>query len=131
MSNLVYSRSLDKITYYRDDGSNYTYDCKHDFEEGTNEYGEERESLPIGNYVANAEEPPAENSPSYGTFYISTGDYRGRDIHGGGSSLEDPYADRQGWLCTYGCLRMQNIDGQELSRLMIEDGNGIELEVTD
>ena len=129
MSNLVFSRSENTITYYRDDGSNYSYECRWDFEEGYNENGEARESLPIGNYVANAEEPPAENSPAYGTFYIATGDFRGRDIHGGGSSLDDPYADKQGWLYTYGCLRMQNIDGQELSRLMIEDGNNVALEV--
>jgi hypothetical protein len=129
MSNLIYSRDKDIITYYRDDDSIYPYECHHNFEEGTNADGEERETLPNGNYTAVAEPYPAENSRAYGTFYISTGDSRGRDIHGGGSACEDPYADYQELYPTYGCLRMYNKDGIELSNLMIEDGNEIPLEV--
>jgi len=30
-------------------------------------------------------------------------------IHGGGKKLPDPRADFQGWQCTHGCVRMQNI----------------------
>ena len=132
MSKLVYTRSINTITYYRDDGSNYSYECSHDFEEGYNEYGEPRESLPVGVYIANAEPYPGENSRPFGTFYIDTGDSRGRAIHGGGSGCEDPFASRQDSLRpTYGCLRMYNVDGEELSSLMIEDGNGIELEVSE
>ena len=30
-------------------------------------------------------------------------------IHGGGKKLANPLADFQGWQCTHGCVRMQNI----------------------
>jgi len=43
--------------------------------------------------------------------FIDTGDTaRGRDIHGGGTGLPDPMADRQGWKPTLGCTRGQNED---------------------
>jgi RHS repeat-associated protein len=55
-------------------------------------------------------------NPSYGPpgAYIDTGDPRGRDIHGGGAGLTDPYAPRQGWRPTFGCTRGQNEDVQRL-----------------
>jgi hypothetical protein len=46
--------------------------------------------------------------------YIDTGDPRGRDIHGGGTGLADPYEPRQGWVPTRGCGRGQNEDVQRL-----------------
>lgn len=52
----------------------------------------------------------------HGKTYIDTNDPRGRDIHGGGSSLDKPFAPRQGWRPTYGCIRMQNEDVQDLSK---------------
>ena len=67
--------------------------------------------------------------PAYGNFYITTHDPRARDVHGGGSGLPDPYADYQGWIPTYGCLRMQNADGVELSKMIIEGGNNVVLTV--
>ena len=109
-------RSENLITY-KDKG----WECHSDFFSKNGEH----EALPDGEYVCHADEPPAENNESYGTFYISTGDPRGRDIHGGGSDLEDPFADYQGWEPTYGCLRMQNADGQALSRMILDDGNDI------
>lgn len=126
---LIYSRQDQRIYANLDNGEIVSFECHNDFEEGYNENGEPRESLPIGEYVCNAETPGEDYGKSYGTFYIYTGDSRGRDIHGGGSILDDPYAPYQGWLCTYGCLRMQNADGQELSRLIIAAGNGIPLTV--
>ena len=126
MSKLVYSIADQYLYYERDNGDVVSIECHNEFEEGTNEYGEPREALPIGEYVAHADEPPTSyNGPAYGTFYINTGDPRGRDIHGGGSSLPDPLAPRQGFLCTYGCLRAQNEDGEKLSLLIIEDGNDV------
>jgi hypothetical protein len=121
---IVFSREDDRI-YYK----GKSWECRHDFFQGVNSEGKIRASLPIGYYVAVAENPPAENSYAYGTFYISTGDYRGRDIHGGGSDLDDPFAEYQGWEPTLGCLRMQNADGKELSYMMIDDGNSISLKV--
>jgi RHS repeat-associated protein len=52
------------------------------------------------------------NDPRFGPpgAYINTGDIRGRDIHGGGTGLDDPYAPQQGWVRTPGCTRGQNED---------------------
>jgi len=121
---ITFCKSTQTITY-----KGHSWECRDAFFEGQNEAGEDRYSLPIGTYTASAETPPCDNGPGYGTFYIETGDSRERDIHGGGSALPEPYADRQGWYPTLGCLRMQNIDGQELSYFMIDDGNEIKLEV--
>ena len=74
------------------------YECRDDFERGHNENGEPRASLPNGNYWCYGE--LERFGPAYGTAYITTGDHRGRDIHGGGSSCADPYAPRQGWRMT-------------------------------
>ena len=127
---IVFQRTEQLITVYDALGVELAkYECRNAFFEGQNSDGQPYESLPIGDYVANAEEPPAEDSDEFGTFYISTGDYRGRDIHGGGSGLDDPKAPRQGWYPTLGCLRMQNEDGQALSRLIIGAGNNVPLEV--
>ncbi|EPH3884033.1 type VI secretion system tip protein TssI/VgrG, partial [Escherichia coli] len=49
-------------------------------------------------------------SAAYGTTKIYTTDTRARWLHGGGSSLRDPYAPRQGWKPTMGCTRAQNED---------------------
>lgn len=111
------------------------YECRSDFVPGCNDVGQRRQSLPNGNYTVSADYPgmdlAAEQGAAYGTFYIHTGDYRYRDIHGGGSGLSDPFAPYQGWVPTYGCLRMQNTDGEELSRMIINAGNSILLEVVD
>lgn len=129
MAKLIYIRKDQTIIFDHGDGTATPFECRSDFEEGFNEAGEPHESLPDGEYICAAEEPGVEQGPAYGTFYIRTGDPRGRDIHGGGSSLPDPYAPYQGWRCTYGCLRMQNHDGEQLSRLIIEAGNSVALTV--
>ena len=129
MPKLIYYKDAKSIQYEGDQGNIVAFECRDDFFPGYNSEVQPRASLPVGEYIANAEEPPAEDSDEYGTFYITTGDYRGRDIHGGGSGLDNPKAPRQGWYPTLGCLRMQNEDGEELSRLMIADGNNIPLTV--
>jgi RHS repeat-associated protein len=48
--------------------------------------------------------------------YIDTGDSRGRDIHGGGTGLKDPFASNQGWKPTMGCTRGQNDDVKRLGQ---------------
>ncbi|MFO9843014.1 type VI secretion system tip protein TssI/VgrG [Escherichia sp. WS470] len=55
-------------------------------------------------------------SAAYGTTKIYTTDTRARWLHGGGSSLRDPYAPRQGWKPTMGCTRAQNEDVDELCK---------------
>jgi len=125
MAKVVFDAALKQIKFVKDDRSDVAFECHNDFFSK----GGAHEALPVGLYVLTADEPPAENNPAFGTFYIDTGDGRERDIHGGGSGLEDPFAPRQGWLGTYGCLRMQNEDGQALSRLIIDAGNAVEMEV--
>jgi len=130
MSKLSYDGKKLNLHYSRDNGDEYDFECHNQYEGGENEEGEPHESLPNGVYPhtwAEDHDTAMSNGASYGSGYIHTGDPRGRDIHGGGSSLQDPYAPYQGWLCTYGCLRMQNADIVELSKMMIEDGNDIEL----
>lgn len=106
--------------------------CHDDFVPGYNEYGEPRESLPNGTYPhCWAEITYGAYGPSYGNFYITTGDERGRDIHGGGAGCSNPYANFHEWIPTYGCLRMQNYDGCQLSAIIISDGNDMLLEVVD
>jgi len=58
------------------------------------------------------------NSIAYGPngSYIDTGDSRGRDIHGGGTGLKDPFASSQGWKPTMGCTRGQNDDVKRLGQ---------------
>ncbi|HAH4445384.1 TPA: RHS repeat protein [Escherichia coli] len=55
-------------------------------------------------------------SAAYGTTKIYTTDTSARWLHGGGSSLRDPYAPRQGWKPTMGCTRAQNEDVDELCK---------------
>ena len=128
MPKLIFSRTDQKITLASDDNWRIKdWPCRSDFFPGHNAEGQERESLPLGGYIVSAE--IANNGPGYGTCYITTGDPRGRDIHGGGSDLPDPFAARQGWEPTLGCLRMQNADGEELAALIIKAGNSVPLEV--
>jgi len=114
---MIYSRADQRI-YFGDK----SWECRSDFFPGFNEAGQPHESIPCGEYCGVYAEI-ANNGVGYGTFYITTGDPRSRDIHGGGSNLPSPFAPYQGWLGTYGCLRMQNADGEELSQLIIDNKN--------
>lgn len=62
--------------------------------------------------------PNRAKSKAYGDLgsYIDTGDPRGRDIHGGGSRLKDPFLPKQGWAPTMGCTRGQNEDVRDLGK---------------
>lgn len=109
-----------------------SWECRDDFVPGYNASGDPRGSLPDGVYYnVSAEVTDGAYGPAYGNFYITSGDPRGRDIHGGGSGLPDSYADYQGWVPTYGCLRMQNADGVALSRMIIDSGNRVVLTVVE
>ncbi|HDI2994188.1 LysM peptidoglycan-binding domain-containing protein [Acinetobacter baumannii] len=57
---------------------------------------------------------------AYGTTKIMTTDSRARWVHGGGSGLSDPYAEKQGWRVTMGCTRAQNIDVENLAKKITE-----------
>lgn len=104
-------------------------ECRSSIWPGYNEAGQARESLPLGEYIVSAEEYPAENNACYGTVYMATGDPRGRDIHGGGSDLPDPFADEQGFEATFGCLRVLNKPGDEIAKRVVAAGNAVALTV--
>lgn len=124
----IYAMDKDHNGNYRDVAE---YECRDAFWAGYNENGEERASLPNGTYEHVFAEITSEYGPAYGNAYITTGDYRGRDIHGGGTGLDDPFADYQGWAPTLGCLRMQNCEIVELSAMIIESGNDVVLTVVE
>lgn len=42
----------------------------------------------------------------------------GVGVHGGGSVLGNPLADRQGWAVTHGCVRLQNEDARRFGHLV-------------
>ena len=113
------------------------WECRDDFVPGFNDYQQERDSLPNGVYYSvwgellDKDDPNKNYGPAYGSFYITSNDPRGRDIHGGGSASPDPFADYQGWYPTLGCLRMQNANGRELVQMMIDSGNRLTLTVVD
>ena len=74
-------------------------------------------SCPRGDFLLG---PPVNaHDPRFGYHFTPVRDYnghhqmskygrRGIGIHGGGSSLDDPFAPEQGWARTLGCLRVQN-----------------------
>lgn len=96
------------------------------------EYGHKCKCPPGTNYIVGRPMPCAtrlsngevhqnnSDDPAYGCWFIPLGDsdqhsfehhYReGIGVHGGGSDLSNPFAWKQGWEWTYGCLRLQNID---------------------
>jgi RHS repeat-associated protein len=70
-------------------------------------------ALPYSGMIT-SECPTGKLGTAYGTAKVLTGDPRARWIHGGGSSLPDPYAPQQGWRPTMGCTRGQNGDVESL-----------------
>lgn len=57
---------------------------------------------------------------AYGTTKIRTTDVCARWVHGGGSGLKHPLAERQGWKGTTGCTRAQNIELETLAQKIAE-----------
>lgn len=60
---------------------------------------------------------------AYGCWFLPVVDSDGHQaahgrsgigIHGGGSDLQNPFALQQGWEYTYGCLRLQNADLEQI-----------------
>lgn len=83
--------------------------------EGYGHYGH----CPPGTYGLGAPmrlDPP---EVPYGGWYVPVNDIHGLwerygregiGVHGGGSGLPEPFAERQGWQITEGCVRLQNED---------------------
>ena len=64
-----------------------------------------------------------DDDAAYGCWFIPLVDTHGNEaehgragigIHGGGSDLPDPFALHQGWEYTFGCLRCQNADLEQI-----------------
>jgi hypothetical protein len=63
--------------------------------------------------------PVNTEDPALGDFFtpiMGTESYHrfGIGIHGGGTGCAEPFADKQGWVPTHGCLRVQNEDNRKL-----------------
>lgn len=61
--------------------------------------------------------PVRVDCPSMGHYFTpleGTGDRAGIGIHGGGTGLQNPMGEDQGWVPTHGCLRVQNKDNVTL-----------------
>jgi hypothetical protein len=111
---LKYDPAMQRMFFY--DGANtHEYEARNKVVDNPDD---DKEQAPIeGGYYSSEvglREIPKNPSYGHGKAYIDTKDLRRRHIHGGGSSLPDPYAPRQGWRPTYGCIRMQNEDIQNL-----------------
>ncbi|MGE4292535.1 MAG: RHS repeat-associated core domain-containing protein [Desulfovibrio sp.] len=96
---------------FRDDTGSYSYEARNDVVRG-------HTPIEDGAYVPDVTPQTIKKQPAYGPpgSYIDTGRKDQKDIHGGGSRCKDPYAARQEWRPTEGCIRMQNEDVQELSK---------------
>lgn len=69
-------------------------------------------------------EPVAAHDVPFGWWFVPLigEEQHGRGgigIHGGGSGLRSPYAERQGWQLTHGCVRCQNQDLDALVGLIL------------
>jgi hypothetical protein len=104
--------------------------------QGEDVYGHDCKCPPGTNYAVMAPEPCAtrltdgqvhlnnSDDPAYGCWFTPLGDsdqhsfaIHGRGgigIHGGGSDLPDPFAMYQGFEYTFGCLRLQNHDNEQI-----------------
>lgn len=88
---------------------------------GLDVYGHLCKCPPGVGYILGA--PDDEKEAAYGFHFTpiiddASGDMTkhgraGIGIHGGGSDLPDPFAPRQGWEWTFGCLRLQNEDNEQ------------------
>jgi hypothetical protein len=76
---------------------------------------------PLGNYGIGTPETIDPPERAYGYYFTPLIDTNGLwkfhhragiGVHGGGSDLADPFADRQGWEETLGCVRLANIDNK-------------------
>lgn len=77
----------------------------------------------------------------YGHYCIDLVDLEGQEtlngragisLHGGGSGLSDPFAPRQGWVATHGCIRVQNEDLEHIVALIrdtVKHGSNVLLTV--
>jgi RHS repeat-associated protein len=130
---MLFSHADQKMYWLNDDGSvNMSWTCKDAvmpghtrISDGTynNCYAEK----PGVSYELHTTDSKGNPITYYeGTFRIQTGSPDDKIIHGGGTSSEvpDPNAPYQVKLIpTYGCLRMYNADGEDLSNLMRSNGN--------
>lgn len=95
---------------------------------GEDEYGHLCKCPPGLGYILGEPQELQPPEPPYGYAFTPIEDdpagemlLHGREgigIHGGGSDLPNPFAPRQGWEWTFGCLRLQNIDNAAFASLV-------------
>ena len=120
LASLRYDPALNTIYFY-DDIITYPYEARNDVTAG-------HTPIELGFYADDVYPHSIAPNPSFGpsdNTHIDTGHPGKKDIHGGGfcQEVSDPYADKQGWCFTWGCIRMQNTDIRDLSRRIINYKN--------
>lgn len=129
MAKMVLVKSENKLTFTKEEGSEFAFECRTDFFPGENEFGQPRAAIPDGEYLAYVDMEYAGDEVAFGPAFINVDTERGRGIHGGGTGLDDPFAWAQGWMPTHGCGRMQNGDLMTLVSLMRAEGGAVDMEV--
>jgi hypothetical protein len=104
------------------DGDPYGFDCKAppgDFGLGDPQSCATRN--PDGTVTIHNSTPPTWDK-AYGCWFTPLVDTNGLEaahgragiaFHGGGSDAPDPFALKQGWYVTEGCIRLQNVDNEQ------------------
>ena len=122
----TFNRAAHTLTHLPINGVAWTCEARGEAAPGSNG------PLAAGTYTLAA---PLYNDPgdaelvAEGPYFVPVNGTPGRTgigIHGGGTGTAHPLAARQGWVVTFGCIRVQNVD---LYHLALNVGDGDELVV--
>jgi len=129
LKKLIFDKETSKVYCEDTDGERYAeFPISFNFWAGLNSEGQERTAIPNGEYPITNEDSNAleyghdiDDSGAYGTFWVALDRVRGRGYHGYGENRSIDSG-------TYGCIRGENEDGEEICRA-IENSidNGIEV----
>ena len=127
LKRLIFDKETSKVYCEDTDGNRYAeFPVSFNYWGGTNEYGQPRTAIPNGTYPisnedANAMDHGHDQGGAYGTFWVALDRERGRGYHGFGEGR----AIDSG---TYGCIRGNNDDGEQVCRAIDESiAAGIEV----
>lgn len=137
-AHVVFNGQSRRLKFFTDDATvpqpRHDWEC-HDVGIADGEPGDpygHNHKCPPGEYTLGSPIPsqtppdPVQDAP-YGFWFTALWDTpesqamarhgrAGIGIHGGGSDLPDPFAARQGWEWTHGCLRLQNEDNEAFTQ---------------
>jgi len=127
LKKLIFDKETSKVYCENTDGERYAeFPISFNFWAGVNSEGQERTAIPNGEYPISNENADAldygyDMEPAYGRFWVALDRVRGRGFHGYG-------AGRSIDSGTYGCIRGENEDGEEICRAIEKSiDNGIEV----